>query len=132
MKRVIYSLAGVLFCGVLAHAQEDVSESRWQTDKIVIDGNDNEWNKPLNFFDNSSGLIFTVSNDTKNIYLCFSNNDKAKTGKMMTAGWSLEFFSSEKKRKFDATIVFPKSTDPNISIRSDLKTAVGIYKSEMQ
>ena len=113
-------------------SQEDVSESKWLAGKIEIDGNDAEWNHPFNFFDNNSGLIFTMVNDGKNLYLCFSNNDKAKTGKMMIAGWSLQLVSSEKKRKFDAVISFPKSADPNINLRSDFKTALAVYKSETQ
>jgi hypothetical protein len=132
MKRSILSIAVLLLSLASLFAQEDVSESRWKTKDIVIDGNDNEWSQPFNFFDNASGLIFTVANDNKNIYLCFSNNDRAKMGKMMTAGWSIEMISSEKKRKFDVSIAFPKSADPNINMRSDLKTAVGLYKAETQ
>ncbi len=132
MKKILYNTALLLLLSAPVFSQEDVSESKWQSGKIVIDGNDAEWNHPFNFFDNNSGLIFTMVNDGKNIYLCFSNNDKAKTGKMMIAGWSLQLVSSEKKRKFDAVISFPKSVDPNINIRSDFKTALGVYKTEIQ
>lgn len=132
MKTTILSIALLIFSMSIVRAQEDVSASKWQATQIVVDGNDDEWSKPFNFFDNASGLIFTVSNDSKNIYFCFSNNDKAKTGKMMAAGWSLELSSSEKKRKFAVTISFPKSADPNMSVRGDLKTSIGIYKTETQ
>ena len=30
-------------------AQSDVSKARWNSKEIVIDGNDREWAKPLNF-----------------------------------------------------------------------------------
>jgi hypothetical protein len=120
------------FYSTSVFSQEDISDSKWQAEQIVIDGNNADWSHPMNFFDNSSGLIFTMTNDTKNLYLCFSNNDKLKTGKMMLAGWSIELVSSEKKRKFDAVITFPKSVNPNINRQSDLKTAIGVYKAEVQ
>lgn len=122
----------VLFFFLHVFAQDGISESKWQSKQLSIDGDDNEWPQPHTFFDAQSALMFSVSNDAKNLYLCFSNNDRMKTGKMMKAGWSIELFSSEKKRKFDATIIFPKSIDPGISMRSDFNAAVEIYKSEIQ
>ncbi|MBV9987070.1 MAG: hypothetical protein JO301_05290 [Chitinophagaceae bacterium] len=129
MKKVLFSIAAA-FCAGIAFAQEDVSESRWKTQEILIDGNDNDWAQPLNFFDNTSGMIFSMANDTKNIYLCFSNNDHAKAARMMMAGWSVELVSSEKKRKFDVTIAFPKVEDLNL-LRDEASKAVSIYKTEM-
>ena len=132
MKKHLFSfLVGLLVTSFLL-AQDGISESKWQSNPISIDGNDNEWAHPLNFFDTQSALIFSISNDANYLYVCFSNNDRMKTGKMMKAGWSIEFQSSEKKRKFDASIVFPKSIDPGINMRSDFNAAVKIYKSEIQ
>lgn len=130
-NHLLYLILGLT---IVTHtnAQDGISEAKWQAKPITIDGNDNEWLHPFNFFDNQSALIFSISNDSKNLYVCFSNNDRMKTGKMMKAGWSLEVFSSEKKRKFDASIIFPKSIDPGINMRSDFNAAVKIYKSEIQ
>jgi hypothetical protein len=130
MRKIISFLCLLLLIIFRLSAQEDVSASQWQGKPVVIDGNDDEWNKPFHFFDNSSGLIFTMTNDSKNLYLCFSNNDRAKTGKMMAAGWSLQMVSSEKKRKFDATISFPKSAD--IAMRADFTSVVSMYKATIQ
>lgn len=130
-NRIVYILF-ILFINFHAIAQDGISESKWQSKQLSIDGDDNEWSQPHTFFDAQSALMFSVSNDAKNLYLCFSNNDRMKTGKMMKAGWSIELFSSEKKRKFDASIIFPKSIDPGISMRSDFNAAVQIYKSEIE
>ncbi len=132
MKSLLSIVALFLFNATVLRAQDDVSQSKWQSAGITVDGNDNEWSSPLSFFDNVSGLMFTVTKDSKNIYLCFSINDKVKTNKMMIAGWSLELISTEKKRKFDAAIVFPKPADQNVNIRSDFRTAVGNYQSGLQ
>jgi hypothetical protein len=129
--RLPYFLLGILIT-LQTIAQDGISESKWQSKQLTIDGDDNEWAQPHTFFDAQSALMFSVSNDAKNLFLCFSNNDRMKTGKMMKAGWSIELFSSEKKRKFDASIIFPKSIDPGINMRSDFNAAVKIYKSEIQ
>ncbi len=130
-KGVFYIILGLLI-SLHSIAQDGISESKWQTKPLIIDGNDNEWPKPFSFFDTQSALMFSISNDDKNLYLCFSNNDRMKTSKMMKAGWSIELFSSEKKRKFDVSIIFPNSIDPGINKQSDFNAAIQIYKSEIQ
>ncbi len=112
-------------------AQEDVSQAKWQSTPIVIDGHDAEWNPPFNLFDNKSGLIFTITNDNKNLYLCFTENEELKAEKIMKAGWSIELSSSEKKRKFNAIISFPKIEDPNINMHADFKNQVSYYKMDL-
>jgi len=130
MRRIVFGIAVMFFFATRVSAQEDVSPAKWQTSKIVVDGHDDEWNLPFNLFDNKTGLIFTITNDSKNVYLCFTDNDDAKTEKMMKAGWSIELSSSEKKRKFDASITFPKTDDPNINMRADFKNQVSTYKMD--
>jgi uncharacterized membrane protein YgcG len=112
-------------------AQEDISEAKWQSTPIVIDGHDAEWNPPFNLFDNKSGLIFTITNDKQNLYLCFTENEELKAEKIMKAGWTIELSSSEKKRKFDAQISFPKIEDPNINLKADFKNQVSYYKMDL-
>ncbi len=88
-------------------AQSDVSKSRWNSKQITIDGNDREWAKPLNFYDDKTGLLFAISNDNKNLYFAFSCNNEFKMRKLMNTGWSVELSSKEKNRKFKATLSFP-------------------------
>jgi hypothetical protein len=101
-------------------SQSDVSKARWKPKEIVIDGNDHEWTKPLNFTDKKSGLMFAIYNDNLNVYLDFSCYDEMKIRRLMSAGWSVELSSKEKKKKFDATINFPAMP----------KMALGITKSD--
>ena len=91
-----------------AQAQSDVSKSRWNSGVISIDGNDKEWAKPLNFYDDKSGLFYAISNDNHNLYLVFSVSDPMKMRKLMRSGWSIELSSKEKKRKFIAQLSFPE------------------------
>lgn len=88
-------------------SQGDVSKSRWISSPVTIDGNDTEWRKPLNFFDNASGIMYAISNDKDNLYLCFTVNDEMRMKKLMSAGWTIKLSSKEKKKKFKSEIKFP-------------------------
>ena len=88
-------------------AQSDVSKARWKSKEIVIDGNDHEWTKPLNFYDDKTGLLFAICNDQQNVYFAFTCNDEMKMRKIMSAGWSIELSSKEKNKKFNAMLTFP-------------------------
>jgi hypothetical protein len=88
-------------------AQSDVSKARWNSKQITIDGNDREWAKPLNFYDDKTGLLFAISNDKQYLYFAFSCNNEFKMKKLMNSGWSVELSSKEKNRKFNATLTFP-------------------------
>lgn len=103
------SLTVIVLLALSIHlmAQSDVSKSRWKTEEITIDGNDKEWTKPLNFYDDKSGLFFAVSNDNNRLYFAFSLKDEMKMRKLMNAGWSIALTSKEKRKKFDVSLIFP-------------------------
>jgi hypothetical protein len=107
MKKL--SLALLLFLGITINlqAQNDVSISRWKSKEIVIDGNVDEWAKPLNFYDDKTGLMFAISNDRSNLFFAFTCNDEMKMRKVMSAGWKVELTSKEKHKKFKSVITFP-------------------------
>lgn len=88
-------------------SQGDVSKARWISSKITIDGNDKEWTKPLNFYDDNSGLMFAIGNDREDLFLCFTGNDELKMKKLMSAGWSIELTSKEKQKKLKSDLNFP-------------------------
>ena len=91
-----------------ATAQQDVSQAFLQTKTVSIDGISSEWQKPFNLYDGSTGLLFTISNDSTNLYFCFTANDETKARKMMRAGWAITLSSKEKNKKVNASIVFAK------------------------
>lgn len=122
-------------------AQSDVSQARWKSKEIVIDGNYNEWTKPLNFYDDKSGLVFAICNDLQNLYLCFTAKDEMKMRKMMNAGWKVVFNSKEKNKKFKAEIEFPAVNMAGVGMgmgmrkggngndnRSPISSPIGVYR----
>jgi len=108
MKKFSLAFLAVIVLTFSLTAQSDVSRSRWKTAEISIDGNDKEWIKPLNFYDNNSGLMYAISNDKQNLYLVFSVSDQLKMRKLIRSGWTVELSSKEKKRKFKTMLSFPE------------------------
>ncbi|HZK95103.1 MAG TPA: hypothetical protein VFC67_12915 [Prolixibacteraceae bacterium] len=107
MHKISWTLFALLALNLSGWTQSDVSKARVKSNEIVVDGNDREWTKPLNFYDDKSGLLFAICNDKKNLYFAFTVNDEMKMRRLMSSGWSLEISSKEKGRKFNATLNFP-------------------------
>lgn len=82
-----------------ATSQQDVSQALWQNQMVSIDGISSEWQKPFNLYDGSTGLLFTIANDSTNLYFCFTANDETKARKMMRAGWEISLSSKKKIKK---------------------------------
>ena len=107
MKKICMTLLGFFAFSSCLFAQGDISRSIWKSGEIIIDGNDKEWTKPQNFFEQKNGLIYIISNDKDHLYFDISVSDKMKMMKMMGSGWSLELISKEKNKKFKLSLVFP-------------------------
>lgn len=107
MTKNIFLLSSLLLFIHGLPAQEDVSQVNRPVHGITIDGNNEEWQRPFNLYDGSTGLQFSITNDNARLYLCFTANDEAKARKIMRAGWQIELSSKEKSKKFNAAIVFP-------------------------
>jgi uncharacterized membrane protein YgcG len=141
MKRISYCWVFILMLSINLAAQDDVSQAKWQTSKIITDGSNDEWNKPLNLYDGNTGLLFAITNDSKVLNICFTGNDERKISKLMKAGWSIELSSKEKKKKFSTSIVFPavemisapgKNDDLIKSARPDFKNITAMYKLDLR
>jgi hypothetical protein len=141
MKKSICSLIIMLLLSAVLMAQDEVTQARWQEASIAADGNNTEWKKPLNLYDAVTGLLFTIANDSNNLYLCFANNDERKVAKLMKAGWSVEIYSKEKNKKFDAAIAFPaiqminapgKDEGVTRSTEPDFKNETALYRLNLQ
>lgn len=104
-----FSLALLLFIACLSSlfAQSDVSPSKWKSKEIVIDGVANEWNSPLNFYNDKTGLNYAICNDKQNLYFLFTCPNEMKMRKIMSAGWTVQLISKEKSKKFKVSLIFP-------------------------
>lgn len=107
MRKLYLALAGTIVLAGHVSAQSDVTRARWKSAAIAIDGNDGEWKKPLNLYDDKSGILYAIANDQKMLYLDFTVGDRMKMRKMMTSGWSVDLLSKEKGKKLKASLIFP-------------------------
>ncbi|MEI7525450.1 MAG: hypothetical protein WCJ95_14015 [Mariniphaga sp.] len=107
MKKLSLALLLVWTIVFPIHAQSDVSKSVWKSNTVIIDGDTKEWNKPLNFYEDKTGLNYAIANDNKNLYFVFTSPDGMKMRRIMSAGWRIELISKEKKNKFKTSLTFP-------------------------
>ncbi|MBN2757291.1 MAG: hypothetical protein JXR51_08955, partial [Bacteroidales bacterium] len=104
--KYFYLALVILFSLSDIYGQKLISKSKWKSD-VKIDGKNAEWEKPLNFFNDKTGMMYTISNDSSNLYFCVSVYNKQNFRKIVNAGWSILISSKEKNNKFKAIIDFP-------------------------
>lgn len=81
------------------YAQDaDVDTNIWMRKPVVVDGNSQEWNEPLNNFNSETKLAFALGNDDKNLYLVIESLDEVTTGRLMRGGLTLNINTAGKKK----------------------------------
>jgi hypothetical protein len=63
---------------------------RWQGSDVTIDAEPYDWNIPLRYYDNSTGLNYEVSNDRENLYLAIRITDLFKQQQVLMSGLLIE------------------------------------------
>jgi hypothetical protein len=122
---VLFALFVLILNG---RAQDNIAKAMWNSEHIIIDGNDWEWPKPLNFHDDKAGLQYAIRNDYQKVYFVFKCDDERKIQKMVSAGWSVNLSSNDMTKRMNATIIFPgikrkiagQNIDANLLIKSYL------------
>jgi hypothetical protein len=137
MEKISLALFALIVLILNGRAQDNIAKARWNSEHIIIDGNDWEWSKPLNFHDDKAGLQYAICNDSQKVYFVFKCDDERKIQKMISAGWSVNLSSNDMTKKMNATIIFQgmksrivgilaggsqtnKSTDINLLIKAYL------------
>lgn len=103
MKKFLLPLACMACTSLYA---QDVSTAHWMPQPITVDGIAAEWHQPLNFYDSETKLLFAISNDSTNIYLCFETKDNATAIKIMRAGMRVELDTKGRSGR-SASIDYP-------------------------
>lgn len=112
MKSFSLVILSVLLVQLNLLAGGIVPVSRWQAHPILVDGRDNDWEKPINFYDAKTGLFFAIRNDSTTLYLNFTATDPDKISCLTQAGWSVSFQAKSKKSKTKGTLSFQASAGP--------------------
>ena len=102
--RKVFILMALLSISAVAMGQV---VAKYTGTPVKADGKTNEWKRPFDYYDNSTKLMFSVTNDDNNLYLCFESSDPSTHLKVMRAGITVEL-SSKGKVKRRASVTYPE------------------------
>jgi hypothetical protein len=124
MKKVVSSLITIsLF---VACTRTLYNSSGWQSKPVSVDGQLTEWPNPLRFYDQETGISYSISNDHNNLYFCCSISNEFLQTKILRAGLDFSIDTLGKK-SFGVGIKYPignsadknPGTENNPNARSD-------------
>ena len=99
-----------LISGRLLYAQE-VEENIRMVKPFKADGVSNEWNEPLNEYNDATKLAFALANDDKNLYIIIESLDPQTTFSVLRGGITLNINTAGKK-KDGMKLTFPLMERP--------------------
>lgn len=99
-----------LISGRLLYAQE-VEENIRMVKPFKADGISNEWNEPLNEYNDATKLAFALANDDKNLYIIIESLDPQTTFSVLRGGITLNINTAGKK-KDGMKLTFPLMERP--------------------
>jgi hypothetical protein len=94
----------------LATAQDE--PNKWAPEGIKIDGQATEWPKPLQFYNNTTKLFYTIANDQENLYVIINVPDQQSQMKILRSGFTFSVNTSGKKKN-GPSITFPLVNEVN-------------------
>jgi uncharacterized membrane protein YgcG len=62
--------------------------SNWNTDAIIVDGNQSDWEGKLNYIEDERAAVGAF-NDNENLYLCLTTDDRGKIMQLLNLGMTL-------------------------------------------
>jgi hypothetical protein len=95
----------LMLLGLYAMAFAQVTP-KWTSRPVKADGKTNEWQRPFDNYDNTTKLMFSVTFDSKNLYLCFESADPTTHIKVMRAGLTVTL-TAKGKEKHRGVITYP-------------------------
>jgi hypothetical protein len=109
-KTLSLSAFSIILCGLSAKAQ-DVEENIRMVKPFKADGLSNEWNEPLNQYNDATKLAFALANDDKNLYIIIESLDPQTTFSVLRGGITLNI-NTEGKKKDGIKLTFPLMERP--------------------
>ncbi|QNR86879.1 hypothetical protein H9N25_11080 [Pedobacter riviphilus] len=109
-KILSLSVFSVMFGSFSVKAQ-DVEENIRMVKPFKADGISNEWNEPLNQYNDATKLAFALANDDKNLYIIIESLDPQTTFSVLRGGITLNI-NTEGKKKDGMKLTFPLMERP--------------------
>ena len=103
MRKLSYLIVlGFLF----SSCSKQINQAVWQNKAVIADGNCDEWEIPLRYYDKKSTLQYNVTNDSVNLYFCIRAIDEALQMKIQQSGMEIWFDTLGGQEK-QAGLFFP-------------------------
>ncbi|RFS19604.1 hypothetical protein DVR12_23550 [Chitinophaga silvatica] len=99
-----------LLSNIPGKAQDE--QNKWAPEGIKIDGIASEWPKPLQFYNNTAKLFYTIANDQENLYVIVSVPDPQSQMKILRSGLTFSVNITGKKKN-GPSITFPLVNEVN-------------------
>jgi hypothetical protein len=115
LKITVNTLLLAGFCmTVQAQKLKDVQEgSITAPTNIKVDGRNTEWNDTFQAENKRTSILYTISNDDKNLYLVIKSTDIANNSKILAGGITLAINTEgKKKEKESITLTYPLINRP--------------------
>jgi len=109
-KTLSLSVFSIILCGLSAKAQ-DIEENIRMVKPFKADGVSNEWNEPLNQYNDATKLAFALANDDQNLYIIIESLDPQTTFSVLRGGITLNI-NTEGKKKDGMKLTFPLMDRP--------------------
>jgi len=98
-------------------SQKNIPRSSWNKTPVQINGDLSDWGDQLRFYDKPSKILYSVLNDSTNLYFCLRVSNKTMQMKILRAGMFIGLDTIGKKGK-------------HISINYPLAGNVGFLKDD--
>jgi hypothetical protein len=132
MKRTNIRIAGGIALFVLATgcsssrpsegSEKPQAKAIWQSQPLTIDGNNNDWVKPLPYVVHEENVNYSISNDGRNLYILLATSNRQEQQKIIQGGLSLWVNTKGDKSNGDAVgIGYPldERNDPDRKLMED-------------
>jgi hypothetical protein len=74
----------------------------WQSQPLTIDGNDQDWGKPLPYVVHQENVSYSISNDNRNLYILLATSSRQEQQKIIQGGMSVWINTKGDKSNGDA------------------------------
>jgi hypothetical protein len=127
MKKIVSVF--FVICFLISCTNKIYNSSSWQSKKITVDGKIPEWSNPLRFYDQETGINYSISNDRYNLYFCCSISNEFLQTKILRSG--LEFgIDTLGKKSFPVGIKYPVGNIPDLEPKTNINTQTNAGTNE--
>ncbi len=110
MKKWIFSSLVLL---ILVSCSHKVYQSiLWQSNKIEIDGAENDWNIPLKYYDKNLKLNYEFTNDRNNLYFAARTVDENTIQQIVSGGIKLQLDTLAESSNYPYSLTYPVMQGP--------------------